>query len=281
MASSTPLLDKQGSNVSRASLAKQPSYRNKGGDDDEGSRTIELVFKVLVILLTIISFAPLVLGLLIPDKRVAATVATVTALFGNAFGYALYRLGRTVSWPKPLDIITLVIFLVETIWLWAYPESNDFWQAWFMSVLGFAQAAGVAFSWFVLGVPLARPFVEDQYGRVGATHPFCRFAVRIASGVYFAAFVALGVLGLPLGLAWAAGRDRATAALVATIGTYVVLAVAYVLSFPALSWYMEKNEQKIFEKYEDEVMEWMERYPDEELTKLALEKAEATEQPGA
>lgn len=275
--STSPLLGTGHGNSRRgstASLAKQPSYKVKddAGGHGEDNKCNELIFKLLAHIMFVLAFSPIFIGLFIADKRIALTGAMVASLFSNIYAFVLYKLGRTVSWPKPLDLILFTLFLAQTLCIWIWPEGLNFWLMWAATIFGFGMAFGVAFVWFILGLPFTRPFVEDEYGKIGATHPFCRFEIRVTCTVFLVAFSIIGVLGLPVGITQSLGKPSETAMMVASIGEGVVLLSAFVISFPGLDRFMKKYEADIFEKYKVEIMEWMEKYPDEKFTIMAKEE---------
>jgi len=265
---------------SSVKMAKEPSYTvvrsaDDGSNDEEGSDSFsETFFQILGLFMFGLSFVPIVLGFAISDFKIAATAGMGVALFNMCFSYFMYKMGKTRSWPKILDIMLLVIFFIQTVTIWTKPDTADFWKFWGGPIVMFFECFFLALTW-VFGYPFTKTYMEDEYGLIGATHPFCQLGTRVSTGTWVAAFFVSGVIGLPGGILHATGETPSqeffrTIMLVGLIP--FILAV--LISFVGLPWYMAMNEEAIFQKYHQEIMAWYAKYPDEKFTKMYEEEME-------
>lgn len=118
---------------SSVKMAKEPSYKvvrstdeDDDSNDEEGSDSFsETVFKILDQLMGILEFVPLLLLLFVPDFKIAVTAAMGVAIFNNCFSYFMYKMGKTRSWPKVLDLMFLILFVAMTVSIWTKPETID------------------------------------------------------------------------------------------------------------------------------------------------------------
>jgi len=221
-----------------------------------------------------LSFVPIVLGYFISDFRIAVTAAMGFALCNMCFSYFMYKMGKTRSWPKILDICLLVITFIETVTIWTAPESADFWKFWGGSIVNFFQCFFLALTW-VFGYPFTKTYLEDEYGLIGSTFPFCQFAIRVGTGTWVAAFFVGGLIGLPGGILQAAG-ETPSQEFFTMMGwiVFIPFILAILICFVGLPWYLDKYDEAITKKYEKEIMVWYAKYPDEKFTKMYEEEME-------
>jgi len=255
-------------------MARRPSYKATSNSSNNGNSTSEggcseTLYKYLGYLMMYFSFVPMFIAMFVGNMRIAATLAMGIAVLNNLFAFFMYKMGKTRSWPKPLDVIFFILFLVQTIAVWVKPDSNDFWRFWGGVYFNLLQALLVAIFWY-FGNPFTKSYAEDDYGIIGATHPMVMFGIRCSTGAWVTAFFLSGVLCIPSGIYNQLGNvDNAVSAMkLGAIGSTVVIVSALVFSFSCLPWYMNKYEDAIFDRYETEIMEWKDAHPDEELAKL-------------
>merc|ERR1712238_328186 len=222
-----------------------------------------------------LEFVPLILLLFVPDLTIAVTAALGVAIFNNCFSYFMYKMGKTRSWPKILDLMFLVLFFAMTVSIWTKPETIDFWWYWNGPISSFFTFFFVVVAW-AFGYPFAKTFMEDEYGIIGSTHPFCQFCTRVATGTWAAVFFITGVIGLPGGILQAIGKTPSWE-FFSMMGwiSCIPFILGMLISYVGLPWYINKYEDKIFEKHETEIMAWMVKYPDEKFTKMYEEDMEA------
>ena len=250
--------------------AKQPSYKKSDKSVEEGKCT-ETLFQYLGYFMMFVGFAPLFIGQFVDNFKIAASAAMGVAIFSACLSLVMYKLGRTNSWPKPIDVMFFILFGIQTIVVFAKPESNDFWRFWGGAYFNFCAAFLIVVLW-VLGKPFTKPYVEDMYGLVAATHPFSKHAIRIGTTIWLITFFLIGLLSLPGGISQASGNPSDAALAAATIGTPILFVSALVASFVGLPWYLHAYQGKIFERKQNEVLEWNAKHPDEKFAKAFEEQ---------
>lgn len=259
--------------------AHQKSYRNVDESGEEVKGFSEYVFEALHHIMMFLSFVPIFIGQFIEDFQIAAAAALGVVVFNTLLSFMMYKLGKTKSWPKPLDICFFVLFGIQTIVVFAYPESGDFWRFWGGAYFNLTAFLFLSVMW-CFGKPFTKTFAEDEYGKIGVTHPVCKWAVKITCGVWVAAFGIMGCLSLPAGVAQQRGTPSTDLLAIFTYGSVVVTVLALSISFMLLPWYMEKYEDKIMDKHMDEILEWNAKHPDEDWA-IEFEKAMAEEKAAA
>mmetsp|Transcript_66721 Transcript_66721/g.74750 ORF Transcript_66721/g.74750 Transcript_66721/m.74750 type:complete len:308 (-) Transcript_66721:124-1047(-) len=265
---------------SSVKMAKRQSYKvqsaeEDGSDKEGGGSSSEKFFQILGMLMFGLSFVPIVLGFAVSDFKIAVTAGMVVAIFNMCFSYFMYKKGKTRSWPKILDICLLVINFIQTVTIWTNPETADFWRFWSGSIVSFFQCIFLAIAW-VFGYPFTKTYVEDEYGLIGSTFPFLKFAIRVGTSTWVVAFFVGGLISLPGGILQATGKTPSDEYF-RNIGfvSYVPFILAILICFVGLPWYLHLYEAKIFKKYETEIMAWYVKYPDEKFTKMYEEEMEA------
>jgi len=264
---------------SSVKMAKRQSYKvqsaeEDGSDKEGGGSSSEKFFQILGMLMFGLSFVPIVLGFAISDFKIAVTAGMGVALFNMCFSYFMYKMGKTRSWPKILDICLLVITFIQTVTIWTNPETADFWRFWSGSIVSFFQCFFLALTW-VFGYPFTKTYMEDEYGLIGSTFPYCQFAIRVGTGTWVAAFFVGGLIGLPGGILQAVGETPSEEffRMIMLIGL-VPFILALLICFVGLPWYLDKYDEAIFKKYSKEIMVWYAKYPDEKFTKMYEEEME-------
>ena len=259
--------------------AHQKSYRNVDESGEEVKGFSEYMFEALHHFMMFSSYIPLFLGQFIEDFQIAAAASLGVVVFNALLSFMMYKLGKTQSWPKPLDICFFVLFGIMVIVVFAYPASADFWRFWQGVYFNFASFLFLSVMW-CFGMPFTETYVEDEYGKIGVTHPVCQWGIAINCGVWVASFFTLGCLSLPAGIAQQLGKPSTDLLAISTYGTIVVMVSALSFSFMLFPWCMEKYEDKIFHKFMDEILEWNAKHPDEDWA-IEFEKAMAEEKAAA
>eukprot|EP00588_Corethron_pennatum_P025490 CAMPEP_0194323484 /NCGR_PEP_ID=MMETSP0171-20130528/25777_1 /TAXON_ID=218684 /ORGANISM="Corethron pennatum, Strain L29A3" /LENGTH=293 /DNA_ID=CAMNT_0039082143 /DNA_START=66 /DNA_END=947 /DNA_ORIENTATION=+ len=257
--------------------ARQSSYIKATSNDEDNNDTSEggcmdTLYMCLGSFFNFFSLVTMIIPMLVPDMQIAAALSLGIVVFNNLFGFFMYKIGKTRSWPKPLDVILFILFLVQAISVWFMPKSEFFWRFWGGSYFGFLLWLFSAIFWY-FGSPIMKPLTEDMYGIIGATHPTAMFGIRWTTGVFMTASFLQGVLFLPTGIQFQLGNyEKAWSLMIwGAIGGPVAVVLAIVFSLYGLPWYMDKYKFSIFDRYKTEITEWNEAHPDELFAKLAEE----------
>lgn len=188
--------------------------------------------------------------LLIDNKTYAFTAAFGVGVFNVFLHYTQYKMGKTLHWPKPLDIIFAGVFGCLSILSWAHLEDPET----LLLYLGPAINSGVALGFIVfwlLGRPVVTGYQVDMIGEAKASHPVMVHTASQLSVMFTIAFSSAAVFG-------AIWPESDWAVLICNVVTGLAMLTAYKI-YPA---YVKNHVNEIAALYEDEIAEWEAKHPE-------------------
>ncbi len=188
--------------------------------------------------------------LLIDNLTYAFAAAFAVGVFNVFLHYIRYKTGKTLYWPKPLDIIFACVFGLLSILAWAHLEDPET----LLMYLGPALNGGLALGFFVfwlLGRPVSTGYLVDAIGEAKASHPILVHMASTLSVMFTIAFSSAAIIAA----VWPESDD---AILISNIIPGLGMLFAYKI-YPA---YVQNHTDKFAALYEDEIAEWEAMHPE-------------------
>ncbi len=209
-------------------------------------------FKLLV---NILEWAPLWCFWLIGNVTYAYTAAFVVVVLSFCLTFVQKRMGELTTFPKPLDVIFVVVFGSLTFLSWAYPNNVDTIERYSGSALNGGLALGFLVSWS-FGKPVVRGYQVDKLGEEKASHPVLQHIASWLSLMFTAAFASVAIIGaIFYGSDWA------------LLFSNLILAGAFLTAYRFLPAYVKDHTEEIASLYRNEIDEWESKYPETSFEK--------------
>ena len=236
--------------------------------------------RVTGLFFAILGFAPLIVGFLISDFRIASTVALSLALFNFTISYFSYRAGRTRTWPKVLDCIFLSLFAVLTALTWADQKRDDVYKYWSSVIINGGMILGMVISW-LCGHPFVTDYMQDSLDidKEGLSHPMVRHHIKIMTSIWLIIFVLMEASCL-VGAIRSLYPPEPSQDFVQAFSQpgyiqFIILGFGSVFNI-VYKKYNQRPQAKtdVANKYDKEIQEWMMLHPHHKFSKQYRERKE-------
>ena len=197
-----------------------------------------------------IEWAPLLCFLLIDNATYAYTAAFGVVVFQVFVSYVQHKRGEFLEWPKPLEIIFVVVFGLLTTLAWIYQESVETIEEYSGPAINAGLALGFFVSW-LLSRPVVRGYQVDKLGEERASHPILVHMASWLSVMFTVVFSSIAVIGA----LWPEGDWTFLICNLAVGGAFLT---AYKI-YPA---YVKNHTEEMAALYADEIAEWEAKHPE-------------------
>jgi len=222
-----------------------------------------VVYRVFSLIMFFIVWAPLVIQLSVPNKRIAITASAGAALVNVCLSGIHYKMGGTKTWPKVMDIAFLCIFGLLTIFVWSVPsdEVEADIRA-FNSVFFFGGfAVTIAIAWACFKLLFWEQYLVDYVSEEELSHPKIQYIIKKNTQMFLIGFTLMAGIGGAIGALCITNNLPNTLEIVLSVLQYSILVTMITIALWLLPAYIfSEKGQDILDT--DEIMEWNNAHPD-------------------
>lgn len=227
-----------------------------------------VVYHVISWIMPFIGWAPLVIILSVPNKRIALTASAGTALVSFCLSGIHYKMGGTKTWPKVMDISFLCTFGLLTILAWSLPSDEavaDITAFLDLFIFG-GFAVTIAIAWACFKLPFAEQMLVDHVSEEELSHPGPQYLIKKNTQMFLIGFTLMAGFGGAMGALTITNNLTNTLRIVLLVLEYSILGIMLTIAFWLLPAYIfsEKGQNMLDTVYSDEIVEWNNVHPDHE-----------------